>query len=129
MRFGRSGMTRSTVRWSMDVPPKTDISCFGVFLRERGQNRVPEPPARITAYMLSSLCGSRFTGPSGVQELHRYLKDLSADLALKGSYIVQPLMGLERGYLLLEYETKGAGEGIGGGVRLPEYFVFLDRLV
>src|SRR6266704_3474009 len=80
MRFGLSGRTRSTVRWSIDLPPSTDISCFGFFFRERGQNRVPEPPARITAYIIPSLV-------SGEQQLHRDFKGLSADLALKGGNI------------------------------------------
>ena len=36
------------------LPPKTDISCFGVFVRESGQKRVPDPPAMMTTYMQNS---------------------------------------------------------------------------
>jgi len=53
IRLGCMGSTRSTVRCSIDLPPNTDMSCFGVLLRDKGQNLVPEPPARMTMYMES----------------------------------------------------------------------------
>src|SRR5512138_3763734 len=53
--FGTRGRTRSTVRCSMDFPPNTDISCFGVLVRESGQKRVPEPPAMMATYITQRL--------------------------------------------------------------------------
>src|SRR5512136_1837209 len=50
-RFGLSGRTRSTVLCNMDLPLKTVMSCFGFLRRDKGQNLVPEPPARITTYI------------------------------------------------------------------------------
>jgi hypothetical protein len=38
-----------TVPWSIEPLPKISRSCFGDFSRLRGQNRVPTPPAMMTA--------------------------------------------------------------------------------
>ena len=46
---GINGRSRATVCSSMVCSPTMFSSCFGVRVRLRGQNRVPRPPARITA--------------------------------------------------------------------------------
>jgi hypothetical protein len=44
-----SGARRSIVSWSSVRSPSRARSCFGRARRLAGQNRVPEPPARINA--------------------------------------------------------------------------------
>ena len=39
----------TSVRWMSVGPPSNDRHCLGSARRESGQNRVPRPPARITA--------------------------------------------------------------------------------
>src|SRR6185369_15432606 len=55
MRLGLRGSTRSTVRWSMVRSPVMEMSCLGRAARDKGQKRVPEPPARMTIYTLPPL--------------------------------------------------------------------------
>ena len=47
--------TRSAVARSSDrVSGPSASNCFGRALRDKGQNRVPAPPAMITAYAFAS---------------------------------------------------------------------------
>jgi hypothetical protein len=48
-----SGRNRATVCSNIVPLPMMFSSCFGVRVRLRGQNRVPRPPARITACIVS----------------------------------------------------------------------------
>ena len=43
---------RSAVAWSMVRSPWTLRNCFGRSVRLAGQSRVPEPPARMTAWSM-----------------------------------------------------------------------------
>jgi len=45
---GMRGSRRPQVAWSMDSDPKRRSTCLGYWERLKGQNRVPEPPARMT---------------------------------------------------------------------------------
>src|SRR5512146_1391800 len=55
IRLGLRGSTRSTVLCSMLRSPVMEMSCLGSAARDKGQKRVPEPPARMTMYTNSSL--------------------------------------------------------------------------
>src|SRR5271168_32999 len=54
---GISGRSRATVCSSMVFLPTMLSNCLGVRVRLRGQNRVPRPPARITAWVCSFSVG------------------------------------------------------------------------
>ena len=46
---GTNSTRRSAVCWSMLREPSSSRNCFGRFRRLSGQNRVPDPPAMMTA--------------------------------------------------------------------------------
>src|SRR5262245_51247684 len=49
---GTSGAIRATVCWSIVASPKSLSNCFGRLRRLFGQNRVPLPPAMMTAWSM-----------------------------------------------------------------------------
>src|SRR5580704_2283078 len=58
MRSGEiNGRKRATVCSSMVSLPTMFSNCFGVRVRLRGQKRVPRPPARMTAWVVSFSVG------------------------------------------------------------------------
>jgi len=55
---------RATVRCSSDAPLPSRMNGFGMASRETGHSRVPEPPDRITASMVSFPSGLLFARPA-----------------------------------------------------------------
>ena len=68
---GSSARKRSYESWSRDFPRTIGSSCLGRSFREKGQRRVPRPPAIITAYSIRSVrwfvdeCGNGASPPIG----------------------------------------------------------------
>ena len=90
------------VSWSMDSEPSKRSTCLGYWERLKGQNRVPEPPARITPHLMP---GPPYAGKPGGSQRAGNGRPVSAEIVEEGPY-VGPGRNQEKKEILLAYRSE-----------------------